>query len=174
MEIRPEREEDFDVIDVVVEAAFAGEGRGGSAERDLVRKIRQHDTYRPDLSLVAEEDGEVVGHIMLSYVFLGPQRTRVLELAPLAVRPDKQSAKIGDQLSRAALKLADHDGEPLVLVLGHPSYYPRFGFESARANGIEPPIEGLPDEVWMVAKLSNYDPALRGTVDFGPPFEESS
>ena len=167
--IRPETETDFDVIDDVVRAAFDGRDE----EVELVRKIRISDDYIPELSLVFD-DGEVVGHIMLSYVTLaGPDR-RILSLAPLSVRPDRQNREIGDQLTREALRLADVMGEPLVVVLGHPNYYPRFGFEPSRAHGIEPHVPEIPDDVFMVVRLSNYDPALRGRINYPPAFDETS
>lgn len=160
MLIRAEKPADFDEIDDVVRGAF-----GQSDEVDLVHRVRSLDGYVPELALVAVEDsGEIVGHVMLSYADLSGHP--VLQLAPLAVRPDRQRAGIGDALTRAALELADERGEPLVLVLGHSDYYPRFGFESARARGIESDIDGLPDEPWMVKILTNYDPSITGTASF--------
>ena len=160
MLIRAEKPADFEEIDAVVEAAF-----GQPDEVDIVHRIRSLDGYVPELSLVAvDEAGEIVGHVMLSYADLDGRR--VLQLAPLAVRPDRQRVGIGDALTRAALELADERGEPLVLVLGHADYYPRFGFESARARGIVSDIEGLPDEPWMVKVLTAYDPSLTGTATF--------
>jgi putative acetyltransferase len=158
--IRAEKPVDFDEIDDVVRAAF-----GQQDEVDLVHRVRELDGYVPALALVATDvDGAIVGHVMLSYARLGDRR--VLQLAPLAVRPDRQREGIGDALTRAALELADARGEPLVLVLGHPEYYPRFGFESARARGIESDIEGLPDDPWMVKLLTSYDRTLTGTATF--------
>jgi putative acetyltransferase len=122
----------------------------------------------PELSLVAEEDGEIVAHIMLSYVALDGRS--VLQLAPMAVVPDHQSRGIGAALVRSALERADALGEPLVLVVGHAGYYPRFGFEPARALGIEPP-EPFPDEDWMARRLAAYEPTLRGTVRCTPAFD---
>jgi len=161
--VRPERPFDFDVIDGVVRDAFDGE-----TEVRLVRQIRANDGYVPGFSLVADDMGEVVGHIMLSYVHLGPRR--VLQLSPLAVKTDRQNEGVGDALSRDAIMRADEALEPLVLVLGHPDYYPRFGFVPARSLGIEPPDEAITDGPWMALKLANYDPALTGRVDFGPAF----
>jgi putative acetyltransferase len=167
--IRAEKPVDFDEIDVVVRAAF-----GQQDEVDLVHRVRGLDGYVPELALVATDfDGSIVGHVMLSYARLeaGPgvspgDEPRVLQLAPLAVRPDRQREGIGDALTRAALELADARGEPLVLVLGHANYYPRFGFESARGRGIESDIPGMPDEPWMVKVLTAYDPTLTGTATF--------
>jgi putative acetyltransferase len=65
-------------------------------------------------------------------------------------------------------------GEPAIVLLGHPAYYPRFGFESARALGIEPPDDRIPDAPWMARKLSAYDPDVRGRVVYPPPFADAS
>jgi putative acetyltransferase len=168
--IRPERPHDFESIDAVVEAAFERPD-----EAQLVRRLRASDYYVPELALVAEEDGEILGHIMLSYADLeGATSKRILSLAPLAVRPAEQRSGIGIALTQAALHAADERDEPLVIVLGHPSYYPRFGFEPARTNGIEPPIPDLPDDVFMVRKLRSYDPEVRGTVRYPSAFDASS
>ena len=161
MLIRPETSEDFDEIDDVVRAAFKSDD-----EVKIVRDIRSGTAYVPELSLVAVDADGIVGHVMLSYQRIDDRR--VLQLAPLAVRPDRQNMKIGDALTRAALDLAEAKREPLCLVLGHPKYYPRFGFEPARALGIEPDIADLPDEVWMVKRLTHYDPSIRGTAHFEP------
>ncbi len=166
MIVRPERAFDFDAIDAVVGAAFDNEH---DPEVRLVRQIRANDGYVPEFSLVADDEGDVVGHIMLSYVTLGDRK--ILQLSPLAVRPERQKQKIGDALSRDAIMRADEALEPLILVLGHPNYYPRFGFVPARSLGIDPPDDAIPDGPWMARKLANYDPALTGRVDFGPAFK---
>jgi putative acetyltransferase len=165
--IRPENSTDFDAIDEIVRTAFDAREQ----EVQLVRAIRDSEHYVPELSLVAE-DGEILGHIMLSYVHLDDKR--VLSLAPLSVRPGHQNKGIGDALSREALRLADEKNEPLVVVLGHPNYYPRFGFEPSRSHGIQPHVPEIPDEVFMVVKLSAYDPALRGRIVYPPAFDETS
>jgi putative acetyltransferase len=164
MLIRPEQPRDFDAIDDVVRGAF-----GGDDEVRLVRQIRSNDGYVPKFSLVADDDNEIVGHIMLSYVTLADRP--VLQLSPLAVKPGRQKQGIGDALSRDALMRAEEASEPLVLVLGHPEYYPRFGFESARALGIDPPVDAIPDGPWMAKRLTFYDSSYKGRVDFGPAFE---
>ncbi|MDX6474562.1 MAG: hypothetical protein QOH95_73 [Gaiellaceae bacterium] len=120
----------------------------------------------PEVSLVFEEDGAVVGHVMLSRMLMGEHRP--LQLSPLSVAPSHQNRGIGSALTREALRLADEAGEPFVLVLGHPSYYPRFGFELAAPLGIEAP--GDYGEAWMAIRLRAYDPALRGRVTFPAAF----
>ncbi len=124
--------------------------------------------YVPELALVAEKDGEVVGHVMLTYADLDGRQ--VLSLAPLAVKPGRQRGGIGIALTQEALRKADERGEPLVIVLGHQTYYPRFGFEPARQHGIEPPDPQIPDEVFMVVRLRAYDPGLRGRITYPDAF----
>jgi putative acetyltransferase len=168
MIIRAEKPADFDAIDDVVRTAFEGRNE----EVDLVRNIRASDSYVPKLSLVMVDEDEVVGHIMLSYARIDD--TPVLSLAPLSVRPSHQNRKIGDALTREALRLADEMGEPACIVLGHPHYYPRFGFEPSRNHGIEPHVPEMPDDVVMVVRLSNYDAALRGRIAYPAAFDETS
>lgn len=168
MLIRPEREADYDTIDAVVAAAF-----GQPDEAKLVRRLRSSDAYVPELTLVADDAGEVVGHIMLSYTTLeGDGPPRVLSLAPLAVKPGVQRTGIGIALTRTALDSADERGEPLVVVLGHATYYPRFGFEPAHLHGIQPPDPNLVGDHFMVVRLSSYDSSIRGRIVYPPAFDE--
>ncbi|HYZ93080.1 MAG TPA: N-acetyltransferase [Actinomycetota bacterium] len=170
MRIRAEQAADFDAIHEVVAAAF---GRPNEAE--LVRLLRETDSYVPQLALVAEDDDRIVGHIMLTYAELhGTGADRVLSLAPLAVRPESQRGGVGIALTKAALDAADARDEPLVIVLGHAEYYPRFGFESARNYGIDPPDDAVPDEVFMVVRLRAYDPEIRGRVAYPPAFADTA
>ena len=119
---------------------------------------------------MAELDGRIVGHVMLSYVGLDGDPRRVLELGPLGVAPDHQGRGIGDALTREALRLADERAEPLVLVLGHPTDYPRFGFRPADELGLTPPEPDIA-EAFMAIPLRAYDPTLRGRrVVFPPAF----
>jgi putative acetyltransferase len=108
--------------------------------------------------------------VMYSYSTLDGSHTRLLQLSPLSVAPDRQGTGIGAALTRESLRLADERGEPLVLVLGHPTYYPRFGFRPASSLGLQAPNPEWPDEAFMAVPLSGYDPTLRGRVTFAPPF----
>ena len=126
MHIRCETLSDYTVIAEVNTLAF---GQGNEAK--LVEEIRRSDCYISELSLVAEIENIVVGHILFSYINLvGEETLEVLGLAPLAVHPQFQRQGIGSALIKAGLELADKRREPIVIVLGHPHFYTRFGFES--------------------------------------------
>ena len=165
--LRAEQPGDGDAIAAVTAAAF-----GKQLEARMVGAIRASDRFVPELSLVAELDGRIIGHVILSYVDLvgEPVTTRVLELGPMSVAPEHQRRGIGSVLIREALHRAEARGDPVVLVLGHPWYYPRFGFRPASQLGIAAPDPELPDEVFMALPLQSYDPSLRGRVVLPPAF----
>jgi putative acetyltransferase len=165
MRLRAERADDHPAITRVTTAAF-----GSEREARMIDAIRSSDGFVPEVSLVAEVDGRIVGHVILSYVGLEGADRRVLELGPMSVKPERQRAGIGSALVREALRGAEARGEPLVLVLGHPSYYPRFGFRPAAELRIHPPDQGIPAKAFMAIALSAYDPDLRGRVIFPPAF----
>ncbi len=166
MEVRPEQPEDFDAIRALHLRAFEPSG----AEAELVELLRASDAHVPELCLVAiAADGSVVGHIAFSRARLdsGPE---VLALAPMAAAPEHQRAGIGSALVVEALDRAAKTDFPLVVVLGHPEYYPRFGFERAAELGVRCPYEGIPPEAWMALQLPAYTSAVRGTVIYAEAF----
>jgi putative acetyltransferase len=163
--IRPERPEDFDAVRAVNEAAF-GEG---SPEGGLVDALREEGAHVPELCLVALDGEEVVGHIFFSHARLASGH-EVLALAPMAVAPGAQRRGVGSLLAEEALRRAAATHYPLVVVLGHPEYYPRFGFEPAAAHGIEAPWE-VPPEAWMALPLPAHDPDARGLVTYAGAFD---
>lgn len=165
MTIRAEAEADYRAIAEVTAAAF-----GQEDEARLVEAIRASEEFVPELTLVAEDGGRILGHVMFSYSALEGSDTRLLQLSPLSVAPDRQSEGIGSALTHEALRLADERGEPLVLVLGHPTYYPRFGFRPAATLGLRAPNPEWDGDAFMAVPLTAYDPSLRGRVTFAPPF----
>ena len=122
----------------------------------------------PDLCLVALSGGAVVAHIAFSGGYLDSELP-VLVLAPMAVVPEHQRQGIGSALVSEGLRRAAETEFPMVVVVGHPTYYPRFGFEPAEALGFTAPFE-VPSEAWMVYRLPAYRPDARGTVVFPAAF----
>jgi putative acetyltransferase len=145
----------------------------------LVVAIRDSPWYLPDLSLVADLPAlpgtPVVGHVMISGTELAAEDGRsipILMLSPLGVLPAHQARGIGSALNRAILDLADQRDEPLVIVQGHPGYYPRFGFVRGRSIGVLPPEHlGAIDLAWMVRRRPGA-PEVRGRVAYPPAFLE--
>ena len=120
----------------------------------MIEKLRDNPEYITKLSLVASIDGEIVGHILFFPVKIKSDSKiyKSLSLAPMAVHPDFQKKGIGSKLVIEGLKKAMEAGYESVIVVGHPNYYPRFGFKPASNWNIKLPIE-IPDEVFMVVEL---------------------
>lgn len=164
MIVRAERESDFAEIHAVVQSAFGDEPIG-----PLVDALRPLPGYLPELALVAEDEGEVVGYVMFSYAELA-EGGRVLMLSPLGVRPDRQGQGIGSALVEEGLRRARERGEPVVIVEGDPRYYSRFGFRRASELGLDDPHEGIPDGAYQA--LAYSPDHARGRVVYPPPFDE--
>ena len=138
----------------------------------MVELIRASERYVSELALVAEDNGAIIGHVMFSYVTLrGAEEFEVLQLSPVAVTPAQQNRGTGGALILAGIEKADARREPLIVVLGHPPYYPRFGFEPAHEHGIEPPSPAMAGPAFMVLRLSAYQERYRGQVIFPPAFD---
>lgn len=166
---RPETAADHDAIASVVARAF-----GSPAEAALVDAIRASPNFVADWSLVATVDGNVVGHVMASYVTLrdGDTDHRIPSLSPLAVDPDAQRRGIGGALVRALTATVDAGHEALIVLEGSPDYYSRFGFEYAAPLGITITLpDWAPPEAAQVLRLENYDASLRGHVVYPPAFD---
>jgi putative acetyltransferase len=166
--IRAERPDDRDAIAHVVGAAF-----GSVVHPRLVDELRASVDFVPRWSLVAELDGAVVGHVMVTFAKLqdGAAARRIANLSPLAVAPELQGRGIGAALVGAVTAVVDVDGEPLVVLEGSPVYYSRLGFEPAAPYGIHIDLpDWAPAEAAQLMRLTNYDPAIRGTVVYPPAF----
>ena len=146
MLIRAEKENDREAVFAVNVLAFKT-----PAEATLVDVLREQAS--PVVSLVAEDNGIVVGHIMFSPVYLsGYPELNVMGLAPMAVAPEHQRKGIGSALVRAGLEQCRQLGFVAVVVLGHPEYYPRFGFSPSSRFGIDSDYK-VPEEVFMAMEL---------------------
>jgi len=151
--IRTETQADAEQVAKVLIHAFGNR----EDESELVKRIRQSEGFIPELSLVAEQNGEIMGHILLSKakVVDGDRQTEVIALAPLAVSPEYQKQGIGSLLIQAGLERCRKLGYELVLLIGHPEYYPKFGFKPARPYGLELKQFDVPDDVFMVYELQD-------------------
>lgn len=146
---------------------------GRRAESELLDRLRSSGDLVPQLCLVADQSSVVVGHICYSRITLeSDPPAEVLALAPMAVTPAFQNKGVGTALMNESLAKADARGEALVVVVGHPEYYPRFGFVRASSMGIEPPWPDIPDEAFMVKPLSGYKEHMRGVVRYPKAFED--
>jgi len=165
--VRAERAGDAEAVRRVNELAF-----GAAAEADLVDALRAN--AQPQVSLVAVDDaGEVAGHIFFSPVTVEPEAVGLLlmGLGPMAVLPRLQKSGVGSRLVKEGLKECRRLGCAAVVVLGHPTYYPRFGFARASRLGLRCSYE-VPDEVFMAMEL---EPGAlggrRGLVRYHPAFD---
>lgn len=131
--VRAEHQQDHQAIDVVHLSAFEGDD-----EVALVEALRRSPGYIPELALVAEFKGRIVGHIMLTKVRLhqGAQEIEILGLGPMAVVPSQSHRGIGSELIRVAVEKARGLGYKAVVVAGHPEYYQRSGFSPATDWGL--------------------------------------
>jgi putative acetyltransferase len=157
MMIREEQPADRMAIRSVVMAAFERE-----AEADLVDWLREGGDST--ISLVAQENGAVVGHVLFSRM---SAPFRALGLAPVAVSPEWQRAGIGGALIRAGLERAREEGWEAVFVLGDPAYYRRFGFEPSLAQGFSSPYAG---PYLMALALQGDLPVATGEIGYAPAF----
>ncbi|UCE36992.1 MAG: N-acetyltransferase [Thermoplasmata archaeon] len=148
MKIRQEQKDDYKKVYEINKEAFNQED-----ESKLIERIRASEGFVPELSLVAEQDNEIVGHILFSKIkIIGEAEYESLALAPMSVVPKLQKQGIGGKLVTTGLEIAKKLGFKSVIVVGHEDYYPRFGFKKASLWSIKYPFE-VPDEVFMVIEL---------------------
>jgi len=157
--IRPEEPADRSAIRAVVTAAF-----GRAVEAELVDRLR--DDGGSVISLVAVEDGRIVGHVLFSRM---TAPFRALGLGPVCVAPDRQRSGIGSRLIRAGLDRAARDGWQAVFVLGEPAFYHRFGFDPDLARGFSSPYAG---PYLMALALDGPLPVTKGRIGYAAAFQE--
>jgi putative acetyltransferase len=170
--IRRETAADVEPIRAVHTAAFAPMAAQGRppVEAGLVDALRACEAWLPELSFVAAgPDGQVIGHVVCTRAHV--DGVPALGLGPLGVHPSVQRRGAGHALMHAVLAAADALGEPIVVLLGHAGYYPRFGFRPAADYGITPPVaEWAPH--FQARPLTAYQPTIRGAFVYARPFYE--
>ncbi|MEV5691597.1 GNAT family N-acetyltransferase [Micromonospora globbae] len=177
LRLRPEDPADTGPVRRVLAAAFARPDVTTPPEVVLVDELRGSDAWIPELAMVAEYGGEVVGYALLTRVRVKSEQgaAPALALGPVAVAPHRQRVGHGTAVVQAALDAATELGERLVVVLGSPAYYRRFGFGRADRMGLTSPWSGL-GEPWQALVLppatSDAAPPPRGEVVFPPPWSK--
>nr|NQU90666.1 N-acetyltransferase [Bacteroidota bacterium] len=168
--IKSETKQDYRSITLINDDAF-----GQKTEGILINSLRMLEGYNPQLSLIAFADQTPVGHILFFPVKIQTATAsyECLSLAPIAVISEFQKEGIGGRLIKHGLKKAGELGYDSVFVLGHPGYYPRFGFEKANTWGIGCPWE-VPDEAWMAIELiAGSLKGKQGMVVFPTEYDEA-
>ncbi len=163
--IREEDPADHDAIRNLNRQAFDGD-----AEATLVDRLRASGAVI--VSLVAVENGDIVGHILFSDLLIEANQAVIpaVSLAPMAVAPKSQRRGTGSALMQRGLELCRERGKSIVVVLGHPEYYPRFGFSAELAKPLESPYSGL-GAAWMALELvPGALDGIRGTVRYPAAF----
>jgi putative acetyltransferase len=165
MLIREETPADIEAIREINRLAF-----GGDAEGRLIDALRASGDVV--LSLVAQVDGEVVGHILFSKLKAettgGP--VKAVALAPMAVTPEFQERGVGTALVERGLALCRERGYTVVVVLGHPDYYPRFGFSPAKGQALQSPYSELGAAYMALELVPGTLEGVSGSVRYPEPF----
>ncbi|MET9113045.1 N-acetyltransferase [Streptomyces longwoodensis] len=169
MDLREERAGDRQAVRDLHLEAF---GDHGLVVADLVDTLRDTLTPEDGLSLVAERDGQVVGHVMFTRSLLdAPRRlVDVQVLSPLAVTPELHRRGIGSALVRHGLGVLAERGVPLVFLEGDPGYYARFGFVPGGDLGFRKPSLRIPDGAFQVLRFPAHEPWMTGTLVYAEPF----
>lgn len=150
IEIRDEKPGDESAIREVTEQAFEGSEFGYNGEAGLIDELRSQNAAT--ISLVAEVSDQIVGHILFSPATIERKDglSKGFGLAPMSVLPEFQKQGIGSRLIKDGLEIVSESDCDFVIVLGHPEYYPKFGFAPASASNVVCEFEGIPDEAFMI------------------------
>lgn len=172
--IREEEIKDYEEVEKVIEESFKTAEFTDNDEHNLVRRLRKSAEFIKELSLIAEDNNKIVGHILLTKAFIkdNNREYETLALAPLAILPDYQKIGIGKSLINKSIERARELGYKSIVVLGHEHYYPKFGFKKASNYGIKAPFD-VPDEAYMILELiPNSLNGVNGVVEYSKAFFE--
>lgn len=152
--IREENKKDYLSIFDLIKKAFKDQEYSDHKEHFLVEKLRKSEAFVPELSLVAEIENNIVGHILLTEIKIKTSDDEItsLALAPVSVLPEFQGKGIGGKLIKEAHQRAKDLGYQSIILLGHENYYPRFGYKLAEEFGISLPFD-VPTENCMAIEL---------------------
>lgn len=173
--IRKEKPADYEAVESLIQQAFAlAEHRDGNEHR-LVKNLRNSDAFLPKLSMIAEHNETIVGHILLTKVQIknGDEAFDSLALAPVSVLPEFQNRGVGGKLIEAAHHQAKTMGFTSVVLLGHESYYPKFGYKPAHTFGISFPFEAPPKNCMAIELAPNSLANVSGEIIYPDIFFEN-
>lgn len=172
LSIRTESPADHKIVENLVQAAFAQSEYSDQQEHHLVARLRQSEVFIPDLALVAEAAGQILGYILLTQIEIRAedQTHPALALAPVAVLPSAQGQGIGGQLIEAAHERARALGHQCIVLLGHADYYPRFGYVPCVQHGIKLPFDVPPENCMVFGLQPGALNLINGEVVYPPEF----
>jgi predicted N-acetyltransferase YhbS len=170
--IRKEVPADFPVVFDLIEAAFKSMPLAEGNEQFIVEKLRKNEAFIPELSLVAEVDGQVAGHILFTPLEIVNDTTvfKSLTLGPVAVFPEIQHLGIGSELVREGHRVAKNLGFTSCFLVGHPEYYPRFGYVPASRWAVQLPIDAPPEAFMAIELTQGALDGVSGMLRFLPEF----
>jgi putative acetyltransferase len=176
--VRRETAADHPAVAVLLTMAFDRADGKVPIETWLTGALRVDEAFVPELSLVAEVRGEVVGHVLCTRATIGgadgaSAPALGLGLGPIGVLPTHRGRGVGSALMHAVLGAADALGEPAVVLLGDPNYYARFGFVPAAEHAITPKVEGWAP-FFQVRTLSAWRPEIAGAFAYAEPFDRAA
>ena len=172
--IRKEIESDYKKVFAVIIKAFSNTEYSDHNEQHLVNKLRKTEAFIPELSLVAEYNNKIIGHIILTKIKIINEKQSFdsLALAPVSVIPEFQNKGVGSKLILTSHKLATEMGFQSIILLGHEKYYPRFGYKMAGEFGIKLPFD-VPEENCMAIELIEGSlSGIHGMVEYPKAFYE--
>lgn len=174
MNIRQETNKDHQEVFKVIEQAFMNEAFTDHQEQFLVERLRKSEAFIPELSMVAELDGKVIGHILLTKIKINNDNNSFesLALAPVSVLPDHQGKGIGGELILSAHEKAKELGFSSIVILGHESYYPRFGYQQVHLFNIQLPFEVPKENCFAIELIKNGLDGVSGVVEYAKEFSE--
>lgn len=174
MKIRKENKSDYKEVYDVIEKAFKDELFTDHKEQFLVERLRKSDAFIPELSMIAEIDGKIVGHILLTKLKIknDTKEFNSLALAPVSVLPVFQGKGIGGKLILESHKKAKELGQKSIILLGHEKYYPRFGYKQASTYGIELPFEVPKENCMAIELIENGLKGVSGMAEYPKEFNE--
>ena len=172
--IRQEQIKDHVSVFQIIEKAFKTMEYSSHTEQFIVEKLRKSDAFIPELSLVAELGGQLVGYIILSKIHIdrGDKLIDALSLRPVAVLPEFHKQGIGGKLIKKAHQIAKSLGHEIIILLGHKDYYPRFGYEMTSKYGIQLPFDAPPENCMVRGLNPDSLKDVGGKVIYSKPFLE--